>query len=281
MRSLPFMLGSLLFAVPAAVRAQDILKVNGSTTVNLPLAEAAEILRAEKSMKIQIDTQGGSSGGISMLGEGLVQVGMISKHLSDDDRAKYPKCNFKEIQIGEDAVALVVAKDVWDGGVKSLSKEQVKAIYEGAAKSWSDFGGKGRIVFFNKEPGRGTWEVFAHWVYGNPKTAPQASFPEVGGNEETRSKVAGTRGAISQLSSSWADGKSAYALGIKTESGEVVTPTNENIAKRKYPMSRPLYVITNGAPSGEAKTLVDFLLSDRGQELVKKHGYLRMKDLAP
>ena len=102
----------------------------------------------------------------------------------------------------------------------------------------------------------------------------------MGGNEETRSKVAGTRGAMSQLSSSWADGKSVYALVIKMESGEVVTPTNENIAKRKYPMSRPLYVITNGEPTDGAKTLVDFLLSDRGQELVKKHGYLRMKDLA-
>ncbi len=40
-----------------------------------------------------------------------------------------------------------------------------------------------RIAFFNKEPGRGTWEVFVHWAYGNPKAAPQVSFPEVGGNE--------------------------------------------------------------------------------------------------
>ena len=48
------------------------LKINGSTTVNLPVAEAAEILRAEKKMDIQVDTQGGSSGGISALGDGLV-----------------------------------------------------------------------------------------------------------------------------------------------------------------------------------------------------------------
>ena len=65
-------------------------KINGSTTVNLPVAEAAEILRAEQKMDIQVDTQGGSAGGISMLGDGLVQIGMISKHVSDDDRAKYP-----------------------------------------------------------------------------------------------------------------------------------------------------------------------------------------------
>src|SRR4051794_19575299 len=53
----------------------ETLKINGSTTVNLPVAEAAENLRAEKKMQIHVDTQGGSSGGISMLGDGSVQVG--------------------------------------------------------------------------------------------------------------------------------------------------------------------------------------------------------------
>ena len=59
----------------------------------------------------------------------------------------------------------------------------------------------------------------------------------------------------------------------------VVEPTNENIATKKYPLSRPLFLLTNGEPHGAAKTLVDFVLSERGQELVKKHGYLRLKDL--
>src|SRR4029453_1684119 len=109
----------------------ETLKINGSTTVNLPVAEAAENLRTEKKMDIQVDTQGGSSGGISMLGEGLVQIGMASKHVSDEDRAKFPKVKFNELQIGEDAVALIVSKDVWDGGVRALTKQQAKDIYEG------------------------------------------------------------------------------------------------------------------------------------------------------
>lgn len=258
----------------------ETLKINGSTTVNLPVAEAAEILRAEQKMDIQVDTQGGSSGGISMLGDGLVQIGMSSKPVSDDDKIKYPQIQFREIHIGEDAVALIVSKDVWDGGVKALTKQQIRDIYESKITNWKDVGGKSqRIAFFNKEPGRGTWEVFVHWVYGSPKAAPQVSFPEVGGNEETRNKVAGTRGGLSQLSASWADGKKVFALGIKLDDGTVVEPTNENIATKKYPLSRPLFLLTKREPSGAAKTLVDFLLSERGQELVKKHGYLRLKDL--
>lgn len=263
-----------------ASKAMEALKINGSTTVNLPAAEAAEILRSEKGLQIQVDTQGGSSGGISMLADGLMQIGMSSKHVSEDDRKKYPKIKFVETHIGEDAVALIVSKDVWDGGVKALSKAEAKQIYEGKITNWKALGGPDRrIAFFNKEPGRGTWEVFAHWMYGNPKSAPEVSFPEVGGNEETRNKVASTRGAISQLSSSWADGKTVFALGIKADNGSVIEPTVENISNLKYPMSRPLFLLTNGEPSGEAKVFVDFMLSTRGQELVRKHGYLSLDQL--
>jgi len=37
--------------------------------------------------------------------------------------------------------------------------------------------------------------------------------------------------------------------------------------------------LTKGEPTGDVKVFVDFMLGDRGQELVKKHGYLPLKDL--
>ena len=267
-------------SAPSSSSSSGTLKINGSTTVNLPVAEAAEVLRAERKMNIQVDTQGGSAGGISMLGDGLVQIGMTSKPLSDDDRKKYPNVKFNPVHVGEDAVALIVSKDVWDGGVRTLDKEQAKGIYEGKVTNWKELGGPDqRIAFFNKEPGRGTWEVFVHWVYGNPKSAPAVSFPEVGGNEETRNKVASTPGGLSQLSASWADGKTVYALALKDDAGNEVLPTPDNIATHKYPMSRPLFVLTNGEPAGEAKVFIDFLLGEQGQALVRKHGYLSLDQL--
>jgi phosphate transport system substrate-binding protein len=158
-----------------SVEAQ-LLKINGSTTVKLPVAEAAEMLRAEQGMQIHVDTQGGSSGGISMLREGLVQIGMSSKSLTDGDRKKFPNVKFQPIRIGEDAVALIVSKDVWEAGVRSLSVEQMRGIYEGKVTNWKQVGGLDRrIAFFNKEPGRGTWEVFANWAYGSAAAAPPAS----------------------------------------------------------------------------------------------------------
>ena len=280
MKSAVLVLALVFSVVPAAMTVNaEPLKINGSTTVNLPVAEAAEILRAERKMDIQVDVQGGSSGGISMLGEGLVQMGRASKHVSAADRVKFPKCDFVETHIGEDAVALIVSKDVWESGVKALAKEQIAGIYEGRIKNWKEVGGPNRrIAFFNKEPGRGTWEVFVHWLYGDAKKAPPVSFPEVGGNEETRNKVASTMGALSQLSSSWADGRKVFALSLRVD-GKDILPTDENIATGAYPLSRPLFVLTNGKPTSGAQTMVDFLLSDRGQELVKKHGYMKLSEL--
>src|SRR5215207_3318366 len=109
-----------LFLLSTAAAA-EILRINGSTTVNAVVVEAAEILRTRKGMQIEVDTQGGSTGGISALADGRVQIGMISRPVTDEDQAKYPKVQFHPTVIGEDAVAIIVSRDVWEGGVKALS----------------------------------------------------------------------------------------------------------------------------------------------------------------
>jgi len=256
------------------------LRINGSTTVNLVAAEAAEVLRRERGLAILVDTQGGSSGGIAMLGERRVEIGMSSKPVGESDREKYPDVDFVAHRVGEDAVALVVSADVFEDGVHSLSRDEMRAIYEGRVTNWKDCGGPDRrIAFFNKEPGRGTWEVFAQWLYGSADAAPAVSFPEVGGNEETRNKVAGTRGALSQLSYSWADGASVFALALEQDDARI-EPTPATIASGAYPLSRPLFLLTDGPPEGDAREFVDFVLSQPGQELVRRHGYLALDQLA-
>jgi phosphate transport system substrate-binding protein len=250
------------------------LRVNGSTTVNPVVTEAAEILRAERGLTIQVDTQGGSSGGMAALGEGRAEMAMISRPLLDDDRAHYPKARFQATRIGLDGVALVVSRDVWAGGVRALSKAQVRGLYEGKVKNWKEIGGPDRrVVFFNKEPGRGTWEVFAHWLYGDVKAAPLVNLPEVGANEEARGKVSGTPGSISQLSAAWADNRRIFALGLRGDDGRIAQPTPAAILDGAYPLSRPLMVVTDGPPRGAAKVLIDLLAGPRGQALVRKHGY--------
>ncbi len=257
------------------------LRINGSTTVQPPVAEAAEALRGELGIEIHMDTFGGSAGGIAAVADGRAEIGLSSRPLTPEDRQKFPDVDFHLTRIGVDAVALIVSRDVWEAGVRGLSREEMQSIYEKRVTRWDQIGGPARrIAFFNKEPGRGTWEVFAHWLYGDGSKAPAANFPEVGGNEETRNKVGSTRGALSQLSATWADGKRVFAVGIRMEDGSVVEPTAENVASGRYPMSRPLYLITRGEPTGAARSLIDYMLGPRGQSLVRKHGYLALEDLA-
>ena len=262
-------------ALPGRPAGAETLRINGSTTVNPVVAEAAEILRSEHGLEIHVDVQGGSSGGIAALGDHRAEIAMSSKPLDATDRAKFPDTRFHPIVIGYDILALVVSRDVWEGGVTSISRDQMQGIYEGRIRKWQELGGPDRrIAFFNKEPGRGTWKVFANWLYGSADDTPLVSHREVGANEEGRSKVGATRGALSQLSAAWADGESVFALGIEGDDGQVTRPTEEDAAEGTYPLSRALYLILDGEPQGHAKLIVDLIMSPRGQQLVAKHGYL-------
>ena len=262
-------------ALAGFASARAALRVNGSTTVNPVVVEAARILGTEEGLEIRVDTVGGSSGGIAALGEGRIEVAMSSRPLTERDRQRYPQTRFVATAIGTDALAIVVSRDVWSAGVKALSRPQARRLYEGEIGNWSELGGPDRrVVFFNKEPGRGTWEVFAAWLYGDADAAPLVDHPEVGSNEEARNKIASTPGAIGQLSAAWADGERVFALALEDEAGSVIAPSPETTASGSYALARPLFLITDGAPSAQAQRLIDFVLGPRGAEIVRRHGYL-------
>lgn len=271
----------LLLSLLSTPLEANTIKVSGSTTVNPIVVDAAKSL-SKQGIKLLVDTQGGSSGGIAYVAEGLSNLGMVSRHLTAKDRKKFPKAHFKEHIIGYDGVALVVSKSLYNGGIRALTKEQVKKVYESETRNWQTLGGPDQpIVFFNKEPGRGTWEVFAKYLYGKPESAKKVFHQEVGANQEARTKVAMNRGGITQLSASWAyNSKKVKPLALKTD-GKSIEPTLKNIKNGLYPMRRPLIILTNGDAKDEASKVIKFLLSEAGQKLVKKHGYLPIHSFSP
>jgi len=260
--------------------AAGTLRVSGSTTVNAVAADAAEALRAQ-GMRITVDSQGGSAGGIAQLGAGEVDIAMSSKPIADSDRTAFPEVDFVPTEIGKDAVGVIVRREVIDGGVTSLNREQLKALFEGRVRNWSELGGPDLEVFiYDKEPGRGTREVLDAYLYGKGVKAPPPpqsdTYAIVGGNEETRTKLRSTPGSVGPLSSSFIEGvPQLAALAV-----DGVEPSPANVANDRYPMARPLFLLTDGPPAGAAKRFVDYVLSSEGQELVTRHGYLNLADLA-
>jgi phosphate transport system substrate-binding protein len=51
-------------------------------------------------------------------------------------------------------------------------------------------------------------------------------------------------------------------------------PSIANVLNKKYPLSRPLIMITRGAPAGLAREYLDFLLSPAGQKIVAEEGFV-------
>lgn len=256
-----------------------VLRVSGSTTVNPVAADAATALRAG-GLHVTVDTQGGSAGGLAQLGQGQVDVAMSSRPVTAADRERFPGVDFVATEIGQDAVGVVVRREVVDGGLRSVTRAQLARIFEGRVANWRELGGPDLPVFvYDKEPGRGTREVLDRYLYGSGGTAPPPPdsdrYAVVGGNEEARTKLLSTPGSVAPVSASFVAGNAT--LAVLAVDG--VAPTSQNVRTSRYPMSRPLYLVTDGAPAGDAKSFVDYVLSADGQALVARHGYLTLAEL--
>lgn len=271
-------LSSLLTACADSEAATGAMRVSGSTTVAPVATDAAHVL-GQKGLDVTVATQGGSAGGISQLGAGQIDIAMSSKPLSQGDRAAYPDTDFHMTQIGADAVGVIVTRKVADAGVRDLTAQQVRGLFEGKIINWSEVGGPDLEVFvYDKEPGRGTREVLDKYLYGDEKAPPPPetnNFAIVGGNLETRSKLKSTPGSVAPLSTGFIEGHE----DLTAVSLDGTPPTTENVASGDYPMARPLFLITDGKPQGRAKDFVDYVLSDEGQKLLTEHGYLPLERL--
>lgn len=257
------------------------LRLAGAPTVSPPILDAAKILKTEKKIDMQVSMQGGSSpSGISALGSNVVDVAMLSRPVTGEERADFPKMVFTEFYFGEQAVVLVVSRDVWKSGVHALTRAQARGIYEGRIKNWRELGGEDReIVGYTADWGYGVRESFMDWIYDDLNKERPNRFALMNSNEQATACIETTPGSITQVSMPLADGKSLFALKIMGNDGRVIEPTVAAVAAHGYPMSKPLLLVVNGRPLGKIRTLLEFMLGDAGQELVHKHNYLTLKEL--
>ena len=268
----------------AAVAQQtaEIIRVHGAVSVALPFSEAARVLRAERNIDVRLMTTGGSPAGIGSLGEGGVDIALSTRPVTQQERAVSPSVVFNEIPLGGQATALIVSKDVWAGGVHALTADQVRDIYEEKIKNWKEVGGPDlKITVFMTAPGRGMWEMFAQWLYGEVKRAPVKKHAIVNSHEDIRNAVEFTPGSFSQIPTPLADSKVLFPLAIRDEHSDVVPPTIENFVNGKYPLYRKLWMVTNDRPTMSIKVVVEFMLSDRGQEFIKKASLLPIAEVTP
>ncbi len=253
----------------------DGIRVAGSTTVLPIVAEAAKHYR-QLHPGLSLTVSGGGSGvGVASIDQGLIEIGMLSRDLTAAEKQRL-QGKVKQVAIARDAVAVAVSKAVFKAGVTQLSLPQIAAIYRGEIKNWQELGGPdSRILVIDKEPSRGTRHVFAKVVLGSEKARAPGATIITGSNNEEQAAISNSDKAIGMLSSAWLnDAVRAVAVG---EVGQAVLPTIENVGNGNYPIQRQLNLLLSENSGKAGDSFVDFLLSERGQQLVQQVGYLPLR----
>ncbi len=263
------LLGALLLS--PSLMAEKI-RVAGSTTVLPIVAGAAQQYRA-LNPELTLTVSGGGSGvGVASIGQGKIEIGMASRDLSEREKQRL-QGKVREVAVARDAVAIAVSKAVYDAGVTQLTIAQIAAIYRGEIRNWKILGGPdAAILVIDKEASRGTRHVFAKVVLGSEYArAPGASII-TGSNNEEQTVIANSDQAIGMLSNAWLNDR-VRAVAVVVN-GEAVLPSIEHVADGLYPIQRQLNILVSENSSPQVTAFVDFLLSDKGQAVVKEVGYL-------
>lgn len=259
---------------------EEVVRACGAVSVALPVNEAAKILRKERNINLVVGAVGGTVIGLESLGNRSVSMAFSSRALTPIDRAAFPEIQFTEIPIGAQLVALSVSRDVWEGGVHALTLDQARGIYEGKITNWKEVGGPDtKISIFMSAVGRGPWEIFVQWMYGEIRKAPVWRGSTVKEDREGRNMVEFTRGSIALLPVGLVDNRSVFALACGEDAQHEYTPTVANVISGAYRLSRPLLLVVNDKPTGGVKAVVDFMVSERGQAIVKNIGYVTLAEL--
>jgi len=240
------------------------IRIAGSTTVQ-PIASAA----AEEFMymhpDVTVTVQGGGSGtGVTQVAQGTVDIGNASRDIKQSEMDQYPE--LVPTPVAADGIAVAVNPS---NSIDALTMEQVAGIFTGQITNWSEVGGpEGEIVVIIREDGSGTRATFEEIVHdGTDSSAGALQKPS---NGAVKTTVSQTPQAIGYIGIGYIDDS------IQSVKVDGVVPTEENVANGSYPISRLLYMITNGEPEGLVKEFLDFILSEEGQELVAEEGFIKL-----
>ncbi len=148
--------------------------------------------------------------------------------------------------------------------VENLTTEQIRSIYSGEIRNWSEVGGTNRII--------------------NPVSRLSGSGSQTTMESFMKDKEVGKKSFFSIFGGSIGFSFRYYMNGIvenenvKILSLNGIAPTPENIKNGTYPVIAKFYAIyRKDNDNKNIPILIDWLLSDEGQILIEKNGYIGIK----
>ncbi len=262
-----------LGAVPAF--AGRGVTVKGSDTMVILAGRWAEQYMNKTPGAIVQVTGGGSGVGIAALINGTTDIATASRPMKDDEKLKlrdrYQTMGV-ETPVAKDGLSVYLhAKNP----VKSLTFQQLAAIYMGQITNWKQVGGAdARIIVYGRENNSGTYAFFKDHVLGGKDFAPQT---------QTLQGTAAVVNAVSKDVNGIGYGGAAYTKGVrdcaiaKDAKSKAIMPSAATVKDGTYPLSRLLYFYTRKAPAGDVQKFIAFVKSPEGQALAAQVGYFPLK----
>ena len=260
------------FALMSGVAfAGSSIVIKGSTTV-LPIAQGTLESFIKKHPEVQISLSGGGSGeGIKALIDKTADIATSSREIKKEEveLAKTKNINPVANVVANDAIVPVVHPK---NKVTNLSIDQLSQIYQGKITNWKEVGGEDlKIIVISRDSSSGTFESWDHFVMKKAKVAPQAQM--LASNGAIVTAVAKNRYAIGYLGIGYVN-KSLKPLQVNG-----ITASVQTALSKEYPMSRELYMYTDGDATGDVAKYIAFVKSEEGQKIVVKEGFVPLSDV--
>ncbi|MBF0494099.1 MAG: PstS family phosphate ABC transporter substrate-binding protein, partial [Candidatus Omnitrophica bacterium] len=261
-----------VFATNAYAAKKNMVQVKGSDTmVNLAQAWAEKYMEENPASFIAV-TGGGSGTGLSSLISGTCDIAISSRSIKQKEieLAEKKGIHPTEAQVALDGLAVVVNPS---NTVGKLTLEQLGNIFTGKITNWKELGGKdSKIVVLSREVNSGTYVYFKEHVIekGDPNNKEEITQSALllSSSQAIADEVAANSSAIGYYGMGYISAKQKPVAIAKDEKSEYVESNIDNVLSGKYPISRPLFMYTNGAPAGLVKGFIDYALSAEGQKIV-------------
>ncbi len=252
----------------ATIASAQKLVIKGSDTLGAKLVPTLKEAYVAKNPGVSFEIAAeGSTTGIAAVIDGTAQIGMSSRRAKQTEMsaANAKGVTLKPTVVAYDGIGIIVNAD---NAITKLTKRQVEQIFAGDITDWSAVGGKpGKISIYTRNTASGTYSDFKQLAMNNRDYA--GSSQKMAGNEQIAAEVGKNRNGIGYVGLAY-----LTAPGLKVIAVDGQVPTKESVLKLTYPLSRPTFYYTNGAPAGEAAKFLEFTLSAEGKGIIEKVGFV-------
>lgn len=271
---------SFSFLITNSVYSDDIIKIDGSSTV-YPISEAvAEEFMKHSKTRVVVGISG-TGGGFKKFCRGETDISDASRPIRsiEIETCSKNKIDYIEVPVAYDALSVVVnKKNDW---VDCIKVEELKKMWEpesqGKIVKWNQVNPKwpsAKLNLYGAGVDSGTYDYFTEAIVGKEHSSRGDYMPSEDDNVLVQG-VSGDKNALGFFGLAYFLENRDKLKVLKVDGGKgCVEPNEENVIKGVYqPLSRPIFIYISMKSYNKVKEFVKFYLKN-APVLVKDVGYI-------